>query len=172
VGPDNGVFHLAFRQASPLSIVSLENSVYFRSQVSATFHGRDIFAPVAAHLSLGVDLIRFGPTITDPIGLDWPEPLFSPEAIRGQIIYVDRFGNLVSNVGAAELAAWQGAHSLSLRVNHFSLHGLARTYSDGAPGEFLALVGSHGFLEIACVMENAAHRLNGGVGLAVEVRKT
>jgi len=172
VGPDNGLFHLAFRQAFPLTIVSLENTVYFRPQVSATFHGRDIFAPVASHLSLGVDLIRFGPTITDPMALDWSEPVFSPEAVRGQIIYVDRFGNLVSNVGAAELAAWQGEQSLAFRVNPLSLHGLARTYSDVAPGEFLALVGSHGFLEIACARDNAARRLNAGVGLPVEVCKT
>jgi S-adenosylmethionine hydrolase len=80
VGPDNGLFHLIFRQATLLTIVSLENPVYFRPQMSATFHGRDIFAPVAAHLSLGVDLSRFGPWVNDPVALDWPTPKF--ESIR------------------------------------------------------------------------------------------
>jgi S-adenosyl-L-methionine hydrolase (adenosine-forming) len=171
VGPDNGLFHLIFRQASPLSIVSLENPVYFRPQVSATFHGRDIFAPVAAHLSLGVDLSRFGPRITDPVALDWPEPVFGRETMRGQIIYVDQFGNLISNIRAAELSAWLAGQSASLQVGPVAIPGLARTYTDVAPGKFLALVGSHGWLEIACAMDNAARRLNAAVGLALEIHK-
>jgi S-adenosylmethionine hydrolase len=171
VGPDNGLFHLIFRRAPVLTLVSLKNPAYFRPQVSATFHGRDIFAPVAAHLSLGVDLDRFGPRITDPVSLDFPEPEFAPEAIRGEIISVDRFGNLVSNVPAADLTAWLGQARLHLRLASLQLQGLARTYTDAAPGEFLALEGSHGLLEIACAMDNAARRLQAGVGLAVEIRK-
>ena len=171
VGPDNGLFHLILRQASPLTIISLENPVYFRPQISATFHGRDIFAPVAAHLSLGVDLNRLGPGLTDPVPLDWPEPSFGPGTLRGEIIYVDQFGNLVSNVSYGELAAWRGNQAIELQVGPVTIQGLARTYSDVAPGEFLALVGSHGFIEIACAMDNAARRLNAGVGLPVEIRQ-
>jgi len=171
VGPDNGLFHLIFSQASDLAAVSLENPEYFRPRVSATFHGRDIFAPVAAHLSLGVDLNLFGPRITDPVSLNFPEPGFSREAIKGEIIYVDRFGNLVTNVRAGDLTAWLGGQTLSLRAGHLHLQGLARTYTDALPGEFLALTGSHGFLEIACAMDRAARRLPAGVGLAVEIRK-
>jgi S-adenosylmethionine hydrolase len=139
--------------------------------VAPTFHGRDIFAPVAAHLSLGVDLDRFGPRITDPVSLNFPEPGFGPEAIKGEIIAVDRFGNLVSNVLAADLTAWLGQARLHLRLGSLKVQGLARNYTDAAPGEFLALEGSHGFLEIACAMDNAARRLQAGVGLAVEIRK-
>ncbi|MFZ5447441.1 MAG: SAM hydrolase/SAM-dependent halogenase family protein [Thermodesulfobacteriota bacterium] len=171
VGPDNGLFHLVFRQTFPSTIVSLENPDYFREQVSATFHGRDIFAPVAAHLSLGVDLDRFGPRITDPVSLDWPEPQFGPEAIQGEIIYVDRFGNLVSNLGASEVLDWLEQQVPTIKVGSLTIRGLARTYTDGAPQKFLALIGSHGFVEIACAMDNAAQRLNAGVGLAVEIRK-
>jgi len=171
VGPDNGLFHLIFRQATPLTIISLENPVYLRPQVSATFHGRDIFAPVAAHLSLGLDLSRLGPGITDPVSLDWPEPSFGPEAIRGEIIYVDQFGNLLSNVRYGEFAAWRGNQAIRLQVGPVTIQGLARTYSDVAPGEFLALAGSHGFLEIACAMDNAARRLNAAVGLPVKINK-
>ena len=166
VGPDNGLFHLIFNRVS-FSIVSLENPRYFRPQVSTTFHGRDIFAPVAAHLSLGVDLSRFGPRLTDPVSLDLPEPRFAPEAVSGEIIYVDRFGNLISNIPAADLMAWLGDRDLSITAGPVALRHLARTYSDVAPGEFLALVGSHGFLEIACAGDNAARRLNAGVSLPV-----
>lgn len=118
-----------------------------------------------------MDLDRFGPRITDPVSLNFPEPEFEPEAIRGEIISVDRFGNLVSNIPAADLTAWLGEARLHLRVGSLRLQSLARTYTDAAPGEFLALEGSHGFLEIACAMDNAARRLQAGVGLAVEIRK-
>lgn len=171
VGPDNGLFHFVFRHASPLSIVSMENPAYFRSQVSATFHGRDLFAPVAAHLSLGVGLNRLGPRITDPVSLDWPEPSFGPAAIRGEIMYVDQFGNLVSNVRAAELSDWRGGQDITFKVGPLTIQGLARTYTGVAQGKFLALVGSHGFLEIACARGNAARDLNAGVGLRFEIRK-
>jgi S-adenosylmethionine hydrolase len=171
VGPDNGLFHLIFSRAPELAVVSLENPAYFRPQVSATFHGRDIFAPVAAHLSLGTDLDRFGPRITDPVSLNFPAPEFTPDAIQGEIVYVDRFGNLVSNLRVAEAASWLGERGWRLRAGPLNLSGLFRTYTDAAPGEFLALEGSHGFVEIACAMDNAAHRLQAGVGLAVEIRK-
>ena len=171
VGPDNGLFHLIFDHAPDLVMVSLENPAYFRPQVSATFHGRDIFAPVAAHLSLGVDLDRCGPRITDPVSLNFPDPGFSPEAIRGEIVYVDRFGNLVTNIRVAEVTSRLAEPGWRLKAGTLSLRGLARTYTDAASGEFLALEGSHGFIEIACAMDNAARRLQAGVGLAVEIRK-
>lgn len=171
VGPDNGLFHLIFNRALDLSLVSLENPAYFRPRVSATFHGRDIFAPVAAHLSLGVGLDEFGPRVTDPVSLDFPQPEFGPEAVLGEIISVDRFGNLVSNIGAGDLTSWSGDREVRLQAGPLTIRSLARTYADAAPGEFLALAGSHGFVEIACARDNAARRLQAGVGLGLEVRK-
>jgi S-adenosylmethionine hydrolase len=171
VGPDNGLFHFILGQAADFTLVSLENPAYFRPQVSATFHGRDIFAPVAAHLSLGVDLDRLGPRITDPVVLDLPQPVFAPGVINGEIIAVDRFGNLISNLRLAQLTAWLAQAEMRLQAGPLTLTGLARTYAQAAPGEFLALEGSHGFLEIACAQDNAARRLKAGVGLAVEIRK-
>ncbi|MDP3182708.1 MAG: SAM-dependent chlorinase/fluorinase [Desulfobaccales bacterium] len=171
VGPDNGLFHLIFTPGAELTIVSLENPAYFRPKVSATFHGRDIFAPVAAHLSLGVDLSRFGPIINDPVALAVPTPRFTPKTIQGEVIYVDRFGNLVSNLKAAALEAWLGGGDLRLKVGPLTIRGLARTYAEKAPGEFLALIGSHGYLEIACAQDSAARRLGAGVGLGLEAFK-
>jgi S-adenosylmethionine hydrolase len=164
VGPDNGLFHLVFRESPPLDLVSLENSEYFRGSVSRTFQGRDIFAPVAAHLSLGTPLHAFGPPATDPIALPWPEPSFTPEAVRGEIVYVDGFGNLISNIRGSDLTVWLAEKSHVIILGSLTVKGLSRTYGDVAAGEYLALVGSHGYLEIACAQGNAARRL--GVGKA------
>ena len=173
VGPDNGLFHLIFAGRPELKMVSLENPDYFLPQVSPTSHGRDLFAPVAAHLSLGLELGRLGPPLTDPVRLPWPEPSVTAALIRGEIIHVDRFGNLVSNIAAGVLHAWlQGAENkFQLQVGRRTLTRLGRTYGEAPPGELLALVGSHGYLEIACAGGSAAVRLQAGTGLRVAVRR-
>lgn len=170
VGPDNGLFHLIFAGRTDFEIVSLENPAYFLPQVSATFQGRDLFAPVAAHLSLKADLSALGPAITDPVRLPWPEPLFTPEIIIGEVIHVDRFGNLISNIAAADFFSWLRSGDFRLKVGPAVLTRLHRTYGEVAPGELLALVGSHGYLEIACSQESAAARLAAGAGLPLEIR--
>jgi S-adenosylmethionine hydrolase len=137
--------------------------------VSSTFQGRDIFAPVAAHLSLGTPLHALGPPITDPVALSWPQTTFTPEAVRGEIVYVDGFGNLVSNIKGSDLLAWLSEKSHVIILGSLTLKGLAHTYGDVASGEFLALVGSHGYLEIACAGGNAAKRLGVGKGRSLSV---
>jgi len=169
VGPDNGIFHLVFREGGPLEIVSLENSRYFRESLSTTFHGRDIFAPVAAHLSLGTPLEALGPPITDPMALPWPQAIFTSEAVRGEIVYVDGFGNLVSNIRGSDLMSWLGEESYVVILGSLTLQGLVRTYGDALHGDFLALVGSHGYLEIACAEGNAARRLGVEKGRSLAV---
>jgi hypothetical protein len=169
VGPDNGLFHLIFQESAALDLVSLENPDYFRESVSSTFQGRDIFAPVAAHLSLGTPLDAFGPPFTDPIALPWPQAEFTPKAVRGEVVHVDGFGNLVSNIKGSELLAWLGGESHTVILSSLTLPRLGRTYGEVAAGEFLALVGSHGYLEIACVQGNAARRLTVGTGRSLAV---
>ena len=171
VGPDNGLFHLIFAGRTDLELVSLENPAYFLPQVSATFQGRDLFAPVAAHLSLGVELGRLGPAFADPVRLPWPEPVLTATIIRGEIIQVDRFGNLVSNIAAGAFQAWLGGGDFQLTVGPIRLTRLHRTYGEAAPGEVLALMGSHGYLELACAGDSAAGRLQAGVGLPLELRR-
>ncbi len=171
VGPDNGLFHLIFAGRTDLEIVSLENPAYFLPQVSATFQGRDLFAPVAAHLSLQVALSELGPVVTDPVRLAWPEPLFSSEIIKGEVIHVDRFGNLVSNIAADDFHSWLQGGDFRLEVGPASLTRLHRTYGEARPGEVLALMGSHGYLEIACARGSAAARLAAKAGLALEIRR-
>lgn len=171
VGPDNGIFHLIFQDGEDMNLVSLENHDFFRYPVSPTFHGRDLFAPVAAHLSRGVPLEAFGPPLTDPAALPWPEPLYDSETVRGEIVYVDGFGNLVSNLEGRDLATWLGGASLTVTLGSLALGGLSRTYSDVVPGEFLALTGSHGYLEVAVNQGDAARRLGAGKGLTLVVVK-
>lgn len=171
VGPDNGLFHLIFAGQTDIEIVSLENPVYFLSQVSPTFQGRDLFAPVAAHLSLGVELQRLGPAVADPVRLPWPAPVCSAEMLRGEIIYVDRFGNLVSNLAADTFHSWLKGGNFQIKVGTVTLTKLHRAYGEMAPGEVLALVGSHGFLEIACARGSAATRLRGAVGRPLEIHR-
>jgi S-adenosylmethionine hydrolase len=169
VGRDNGLFHFIFRDAADLAIVSLENPTYFRPEISATFHGRDVFAPVAAHLSLGVALRDLGPAVTDPVSLPLPAPTFGPATVQGQIIYVDRFGNLVSNIPFDKLTAWLSGREFHLHIGPHILTRLSRTYADVAQSDLLALEGSHGHLEIACNQANAAERLSLGVGAVVTI---
>jgi S-adenosylmethionine hydrolase len=171
VGPDNGIFHLAFQESPALDLVCLENPQYFREAVSSTFQGRDIFAPVAAHLSLGTPLDALGPSVTDPVTLPWPESSCTPEAIRGEIVYVDGFGNLVSNIKGKDLTAWLAERTHIIILGGLTLKGLVRTYGDVGAGEMLALVGSHGYLEIACSGGNAARRLGVGKGRSLAVIK-
>jgi len=171
VGPDNGLFHLVFEEGGVPDMVSLEKAQYFRETVSPTFHGRDIFAPVAAHLSRGVPLEAFGPPVTDPVALPWPKPVFGPEIVWGEIIYLDRFGNLVSNIRGKDLLAWLKDKTPSVTLGSLTLKGLARTYGEAAPGEFLVLVGSHGYLEVAMAQGNAARELGAAKGWPLSVVK-
>lgn len=172
VGPDNGLFHLIFQESKAVDIVSLENPRYFRETVSPTFQGRDLFAPVAAHLSLGTPLNAFGPAITDPAILPWPQPVFTPEAVRGEIVYADAFGNLLSNIKGSDLRTWLGENSCVIILGSLTLQGLSWTYGDVLAGQFLGLIGSHGYLEIACSQGNAARRLGVGRGRSLAVVKT
>ena len=172
VGPDNGLFSLVFGEGATPDLVSLENSDYFRESVSRTFQGRDIFAPVAAHLSLGTPLDAFGPPLTDPVALPWPQPEFTPDAVRGEIVHVDGFGNLVSNIGVDKLLSWLDGKPHVTILGSLTLPGLARTYGEAPAGEFLALVGSHGYVEIACVQGNASRRLTVGTGRPLAVIKS
>ncbi len=126
VGPDNGIF-TPILQAHPASkVLQLTNSRSFLKPVSATFHGRDIFAPVAAQISRGLSLATLGRRITDPVLLSLPEPFFQKNALRGQVLYADRFGNLITNLRPQILA-----QSLPGKENHRP--GWAPGYS-GTPG--------------------------------------
>ena len=187
VGPDNGVFTAVlsdYTERAPqtpglaplppeVSAVHLTNSKYWRHPVSNTFHGRDIFAPVGAHLSLGTPLEQLGDPIGELFWLALAGPEFDGETIRGQVVYQDHFGNLVTNISGDSIArstaeSTSGSATTRVEVKGHAVHGLSRTFGDG-DREPIALIGSHGYLEIAVPNGNAALLLGVGPGEPVTV---
>jgi S-adenosylmethionine hydrolase len=167
VGPDNGVFTPFFRDR--IACVALTNPATQLHPVSATFHGRDIFAPVAAHLAIGFALHNLGSTVEAPVSVPEPQPeRLAMGRLRGEVVHVDHFGNMVTNVRPSKREAVDPSRirivvqGLTLPVRH--------TYADVEPDALVALVGSGGFLEIAVREGSAAKRLGLGVGAEVEVQ--
>lgn len=169
VGPDNGLLSLVAREAGFRGAVELKDGSYFRREVSSTFHGRDIFGPVAAHLSLGARTGSLGPALERISALEMPRPVVAEDGIRGEVIYVDSFGNLITNIRSEDLSAFI-APSVEVVIKDTGLKGLKRTYSTAEKGRPLALMGSSGLLEIAVNSGSAAKGLSAGIGEAVLVR--
>ncbi len=170
VGPDNGFITLALEYAEqqhwPIRFVHLDQPQYWLPQVSHVFHGRDIFAPVAAYLSDGLLELALGPVIEDPVRLQLPRPERTPTGWRGEIIHVDHFGNLSTNIRIEHLGDMPGA---IVRLGGVEIRGMVKTFGERAPGELVALYGSTGNLIVSVVNGSAAARLGAAVGDAVEV---
>jgi S-adenosyl-L-methionine hydrolase (adenosine-forming) len=168
-GPDNGVLSWALAREKIKAIRRLENPKYFLKTISRTFHGRDIFAPVAAHLSCGASLQKLGRELTDFVRLPWPEPARHPGEIRGEIVYIDHFGNAITNIEAG-----------MVRINRKSTCevigkrkvrcALAEFYGAVPAKSPVAVIGSSGFLEIAVNGGSAAKRFGLTTGGAAIVR--
>jgi hypothetical protein len=166
VGPDNGVLSFALRREKIKSVRRLTNETFFRKPVSQTFHGRDVFAPVAAHLSCGVPVRKLGPPLKDFMRLEWPFPRVRGEAQEGEVIYVDRFGNAITSIDAASLA--DGAYEVF--AGRRRLCTVDRFYQSVPVGKPVAVHGSSGFLEIAVNGGSAARHLGLNIGDVVTVR--
>jgi len=177
VGPDNGIFWPMISAATSTRIIHLTESRFFLGSISSTFHGRDIFAPVAAHLARGVDLSAMGSPVTDPVRLRIPEPRVEGNALIGEVLRVDRFGNLITTIPRDALEDFAGADLPVIRIGGLVIEGLARSYSDKREGESLALIGSSGRLEIsvnrgrACDLTGAGSSGQGILGLEVRVSR-
>ena len=166
LAPDNGLLDVFVR---PLRRVKIVESKYFRSPVSRTFHGRDIFAPVAGHLSRGVDLGRFGPPIRKLTPLDLPA--LRPTAgggVQGEVVAIDRFGNGITNIPEQVLP---DESDVRITVGRKTLRKLCRTYADVHQGGLLALVGSTGHLEISVNQGSAVKAAGVRKGAAVTVSR-
>ncbi|MCP4575433.1 MAG: SAM-dependent chlorinase/fluorinase, partial [Deltaproteobacteria bacterium] len=175
VGPDNGLFWPIIRTHQPVEIIHLTEKKIFRPRISPTFHGRDIFAPVAAHLSCGIDPMKMGAIITDPVPLQLPTPQQKGEVLSGQVIRVDNFGNLITNIHRQDLMQFSATGQTVIKVGGLIIEEVQETYADAKTGEMLALIGSSGHLEIAVNQGRASERLGvdieGLTGLKVEVGK-
>ena len=154
-----------------LTAYQLTNSEYWLHPVSNTFHGRDIFSPVAAHLSLGIPPEAFGQPLQDLAWLPMPTPTRDNDGLIGEVIYADNYGNLVTNIPLEELA---NGTEIIVEIKGRKLHGLSKTFQSPASsgdGGLLALGGSLGYLEVAVQNGNAATLLNAGPGETVRVSR-
>ena len=166
VGPDNGVLSWALGKEKVRAIHALEDETYFLRSVSQTFHGRDVFAPVAAHLSRGVPIKKLGPALSDFVRLAWPEPRQQRGGFEGEVVYIDRFGNAITNL-EGKLLRESDAASCEVHAKRRWTCPLRTFYQAVAPKNPVALVGSSGFLEIAVNGGSAEKVLGVRVGTRV-----
>jgi S-adenosyl-L-methionine hydrolase (adenosine-forming) len=172
VGPDNGLLEWAFRDPKA-RIRELVEPSFFRQPVSRTFHGRDVFAPVAAHLACGVAFDSLGPAVEDPVRLGAGEAQLADGRLIGRVMWIDRFGNALTNLrDEAVRGAFPGVDDerLQVRVVDRTIRGLSRSYGDSGSGALVAIMGSSGRLEIAVVNGDVAWRFGIGEGDEVAVR--
>ncbi len=156
VGPDNGVFTHALAELGARAWV-LDRPAFWLSEPSRTFHGRDIFAPIAAHLAHGVLPDQIGQPISDPVRLSLAQSIRHTDGhISGQVVHVDRFGNLITDIPAD----WVKSGRWTCRVAGQQIARVGATYADGAPGALVALISSGSTLEVAVRDGNAAQRLH------------
>lgn len=169
LAPDNGVLSYLVRNSAPGFLVELKEPKYWRTAVSNTFHGRDIFAPVAGHLAAGVSPDQLGPVTNQMICLDWPEPVFAADEVQAEVLYVDSFGNVITNLSIDVLKQWLGKSRILIEVQGREIAELQTTYGQREPGELVALGDSQGRLEIAIVHGNAAKTLEIHPGTKVPI---
>jgi len=148
VGPDNGIFSLLTEQYD-FEAVELTNKKYWRADVSNTFHGRDVFAPVAAHLLNGAELTDLGPPLDDLETYRWAVPIADDDGIEGWVIHIDAFGNLITNISGSLIDDMIGSKDLKLYVGNTILDNITNTFGSVPDGEAVAYIGSAGMLEIA-----------------------
>jgi len=188
IGPDNGVFSYVMASEPVEALVELADPRYHLAKISHTFHGRDIFAPAAAHLAAGVPTAELGPPVLDPITLPLPRMEIADQVITGEVLHTDHFGNVVTSIGRllwnedelllvpvfgetgdGEQVRFR-AYAAVVTAMEEEIAGICRTYAEVKPGEMLALVGSSGHLEIAVREGNAAQKLGLHLGDPVVLR--
>lgn len=178
IGPDNGVLSLVRDDAKIRWLVAVDNPDLFLHPISDTFHGRDIFAPVAAHLLNGVSPDRLGSPMNpdDMVNLDYQAPETNENGdLVGTIINVDRFGNLITDIDGKRIEMLRRRYpgrTLTIMVGNQRIKGLATIYQDRLVGNFVTYIGSRDFLEIAVNQGNAASRLGIGKGESIKVSIT
>lgn len=169
IGPDNGIFSMIFER-SPHKVRVISNAKVMLKHVSRTFHGRDVFAPAAAHLARGVLPGAFGKLITDYVRGSFAAPAqTAADTWIATILKTDRFGNLITNLHIERFADLR-TRPFELQIGSEVVRRLALTYGDSEIGELAAIVGSSGFLEISANQASAAQRLGCGAGAPVELR--
>jgi len=173
VGPDNGLFGHVYERVRPFRVFHLTNTNFFRREVSSTFHGRDIFAPVAGALSRGVRAEELGPEVFDFVRL--PSAVVERVAdgtLVGAVIHVDRFGNLVTNIDRKPVERLAQGAAITIEAGEHRVERLVATYAELPAGGVGALFGSTDHLELAAPSASAAEHLGVGRGTRITVRRT
>lgn len=176
IAPDNGVFSLVIRDGVADEICAVTNQAYFLKPLSNTFHGRDIFAPVAAHLTKGVDMLCLGQKLGlhEIHRLEIPSPILSEGGeLIGEIIWIDHFGNLVTNIAKEiyeKFTKERKSENVVIVLGTCKIHGISRSYDTVNVGSPVALFGSRNLLEISVNQANAHVRFKAGIGAAIRVR--
>ena len=167
VGPDNGVLMLAAQIQGIEHVIELDNPKFMLPKVSGTFHGRDIFAPVAAHLNLGAMPSEFGAEITDAVAPEFASVIGKEDSLLGEVLHVDGFGNIITNISQKEITQTK---TLKVKLPIFSLQMIFGTmYAQTKLHQPIALIGSHGFLEIALNQDSAAEKFHVAAGDKIEI---
>jgi S-adenosylmethionine hydrolase len=168
VGPDNGVLSLASNKAGKPIVRSLENTRYFKEPVSVTFHGRDIFGPIAAYLGKGVAFERLGPEKPSFMQYQIPQVILTGNCLQGNVAYIDRFGNCITTIKATHFADFN-PQQLRVKIKAQRAFPVCSSYSDVPKGKAVGIIGSAGFLEISINRGNAAEKLKLKIGTSIEV---
>ena len=168
IGPDNGIFSF-IHPDSITRIVWLTNDKYFLHPVSSTFHGRDIFAPVAAHLSKGTPVDDFGPRLDTIVRIELPQPKQVGDKLIGEIIHVDRFGNLISNISEDAFKSFIGNAGFELHVAGKVITQLSPSYGEAKDGEIIALFDAFHMLEVSVKNSSCADALGAGIGTPIVI---
>ena len=172
VAPDNGVLSLVYAREPRMHVRHITSEHYFLQPVSNTFHGRDIFAPVAAYLGKEVDSLKFGDEVEDYVRFSAPKPkAVDQNRVRGVVLKVDRFGNLITNITPQDVPMLFAAEGKAFKivVGNCEITEIHRAYAEGAPGEVMGVLGSMGFLEIAANRGAAAQLTGAGKGTDVTI---
>ena len=164
VGPDNGTITGLLEQAEQAgwqtNFVELDRNEYWLKKISSTFHGRDIFSPVAAHLANGVALEELGTAFSNPVRIEVPRPQQTNNGWCGEVNHIDHFGNVSTNIRVEQLGEkMKTKENILVRLNEIEIHGLVNTFGERPVGEIVALIGSTGYLGISVVNGNAAEKL-------------
>lgn len=171
VAPDNGLLFPLIEDARakglPVEIYALDQQKYWLSTPSASFHGRDIFAPIAAHLANGLPIDRLGTLADDPAPLQLSQPTPTDNGWLAKVVLVDVFGNLITNLSVSALP--EETQNISITVRDYTIHGLTRTFGDAEPGSLIASIDSSGYLTISMVNGSAAAHLDADLGTLLAV---
>jgi hypothetical protein len=171
VGPDNGVFTMVLQREKSIEIREIKNSPFIAERISSTFHGRDVFAPCAGHLSAGRLFTDIGPELKQIRYLKYPKVAQNGNILAGEIVSVDSFGNMITNISEHTFRSFVGKRRFEIFFATERFDAIMRHYSDASPGTSLLLFGSSGHLEISMNSGNAEEYFMTSTGSAVTVRR-